>query len=56
MLPVLARMTGMRHHTKLSVEMGSHKHFSFDWSGTEILLISASQIARIIGVSRWSPG
>jgi hypothetical protein len=47
-------MTGSRYYTQLfSVEMKSGKHFCLDCPRTIILLISASQVARIIGVSHW---
>jgi hypothetical protein len=34
-----------------SIEMGSHKHLYQDWPGTTVLLISASQVARIPDLS-----
>jgi hypothetical protein len=42
MILAIARMTGVHHHTFLSIEVGSHKLFCLDWSGTMILPISAS--------------
>jgi hypothetical protein len=37
MLPAIAGMTSMYHHTQLfSIEMGSHKLFCPGWSGTVI--------------------
>jgi hypothetical protein len=35
---------------------GSHELFAQDWLQTKILLISASQVARIAQVSHWSWG
>jgi hypothetical protein len=36
-----------------SIELGSHKHFLRGWPRIGILLISASQVARITDVSHW---
>jgi hypothetical protein len=35
--------------------MGSRTVFAYDWPGTVILLVSASQVARMTGVSHWCP-
>jgi hypothetical protein len=43
-------MTGTGYHAQLfSIEMGSHKLLPF-WPENMILLISASQVARITGM------
>jgi hypothetical protein len=48
MLPAVARMTGIHHHTQsFSVEMGSWKLFYWGWPGSTILPISASWIATL---------
>jgi hypothetical protein len=50
-LPCVAWMTGVHHHTQLLlVEMESHYIF-LGCTQIAILLISASQVARIIGLS-----
>jgi hypothetical protein len=58
-LPVLAshvaRMTGMYHCVQLLVEMGVSWTFCLGWPQTMILLISTSQVARIIGMSHQHP-
>jgi hypothetical protein len=41
-------MSGMHYHAQL-LEIRSHKLFP----GTSILLISASRVARMIGMSHW---
>jgi hypothetical protein len=51
MLLTIAGMTGAYHPAQLLVEMGSHELFCSGWPRTMILLISASQVAQIIGVS-----
>jgi hypothetical protein len=38
-------------HSAFSIEMGSHEYSTLPWSQTEILLISASQVARITSLS-----
>jgi hypothetical protein len=49
-------MTGIYHSTQLSsVEMESHNLFCLGWPGTSILPISASQVARIVGLSHQHP-
>jgi hypothetical protein len=52
-LSAFTGMVGVHHHahTLFSVEIGSHKVFCPDRPGTVILLISASQVGRIIVVS-----
>jgi hypothetical protein len=61
MLPAVAGITGTYHVIQLfssiffSVEIGSHKLFCLGCSGTVVLWISASQVARITGVSHQSP-
>jgi hypothetical protein len=55
MLPSVAGMTGV-HHSAFSVQMGSQELFHSGWLQTTILLFSASQIARITGVSHWVSG
>jgi hypothetical protein len=47
-------MTGMCHCAQLLVEMGVSLTFCLDWAGTMTLLVSASQIGRIIGMSHWA--
>jgi hypothetical protein len=47
-------MTGMHHHTQLSVEMGSLEIFYSGWPLARILLISAFGVAGIIGVSHYA--
>jgi hypothetical protein len=47
-------MIGVCHHTGLSVEIRSHSLFCLGWSGTTILLIATSQVARITGMSHSS--
>jgi hypothetical protein len=49
MLPSVARTTGVSHHAQLLVEMG----FCVGWLQTEILPISAPQVARIRGMCHW---
>jgi hypothetical protein len=51
-LPAIAEMTGAHNDTQLfSFEMGSHEHFCQGWPQTMIYPISASEIARITGMS-----
>jgi hypothetical protein len=53
-LSAAAGMTGMDHHAQLfSIDIGSCKLFCLSWPGNAILLISASQIVRMTGVSHW---
>jgi hypothetical protein len=49
MLTAICGMTGTCHHTQIfSVEMRFHElYFCAGWSGTMILLISASYVAKI---------
>jgi hypothetical protein len=37
------------------LEIESHKLFALGWVQTVILLTSASQVARLIGMSHWHP-
>jgi hypothetical protein len=54
MFPAVAGMTGAHHHAWLfSIDMGFQLLFCLGWPWTTILLISASQVARITGVSHW---
>jgi hypothetical protein len=53
-LPAVGKTTGVSHYAQLLiVEMGSHKLFCLGWPGTPISPISASQVARITGMSPW---
>jgi hypothetical protein len=44
-------ITGVQHHTRLLVEVGSCELFSWAGLGTVIVLMSASQVVRVIGMS-----
>jgi hypothetical protein len=49
-------MTGKKHHPKLfSVEMEFHERFLPGLAWNMNLLISVSQLARIIGKNHWCP-
>jgi hypothetical protein len=50
-LPGITGMMGVYHHTQPLVEMGVSQTFCPGWPQTLILPISASNVARIIGVS-----
>jgi hypothetical protein len=52
-LPTIAGMTGTHINTPclFPIEMRSHRFFCLVWPGTAVLQISASQVAKIIGVS-----
>jgi hypothetical protein len=52
LLTSIVGMTGEHHHTQLfSVKMGSFKLFCLGWPETSFFPISASQVAKITGVS-----
>jgi hypothetical protein len=55
MFPTEAAMTGTDHHAFFSVEIGSQELFAWGWPQTVILLISASQVASITGMSHQCP-
>jgi hypothetical protein len=56
MLPAIAGMVDTHHHPQhFSIEMGSPDLLYPSWLGTMILLISASQVARITGTSHGQP-
>jgi hypothetical protein len=48
-------MTGAHHCAQLLIEMGSCEPFALGWLQNMILLISASQVTRIIGVNHYCP-
>jgi hypothetical protein len=53
-LSTIGGMTGVCHHTQLfSIEKGVSKTILSQWPVAVILLISASQVIRITGVSHW---
>jgi hypothetical protein len=54
-LPSVTGMTGTCHYAQLfSAEMGVLQTiFCLGWPGTMILLTSACQVTRIIGMSHW---
>jgi hypothetical protein len=52
MLPAIAGMTGTHHHTRhFTIEIGVSQTICPGFPGTEIPLISVSQVIRITGVS-----
>jgi hypothetical protein len=48
---LLTGMTGAHHCTQLLVEMGACEFPTWDWPRTKVLLISASQVVKIIDMS-----
>jgi hypothetical protein len=53
-LPLVAEMTGACHCTQPLIEMqggGVSPTFCLDWSGTTVLLVSSSKVARIASLN-----